>query len=322
MPPITLTIAAPEQGQRLDQVLAQRLGDYTRSRLQKWIKSGGVTVNDLTRPANYRVRAGDRLQVIIPAVQPSPLVPEAVPLDILYEDQDLLVLNKPAGLTVHPGAGCPRGTLVHALLHHCPDLGEVGDVARPGLVHRLDKDTSGVMVAAKTAAAHVALQRQFKARQVAKTYLALAWGRLPGPRGEIVQPIGRHPQQRHKMSVGARRGREAHTSWRLRQVYPGPLSLLEVTLHTGRTHQIRVHLAAAGHPVAGDQVYGGGARRLASVSLEVQPLASLVTRQLLHAWKLAFDHPRTGARLTLTAPLPADFQAALDFLEQLGPCSK
>ncbi len=312
----TLTIDAAEQGQRLDHVLAQRLGGYTRSRLQKWIKAGCVTVNEQERAANYRVRTGDRLRVEIPEPQKSALLPEAVPLDILHEDGDLLVVNKPPGMTMHPGAGCMEGTLVHALLYHCPDLREIGEVSRPGLVHRLDKETSGAVMVAKTAAAHVALQRQFKERRVAKTYLTLVWGRFAEPRGEIVQAIGRHPHLRHKMTVGVRRGREAHTSWRRVREYAGPLTLLEVDLHTGRTHQIRVHLAAAGHAVAGDKVYGGGARRLLEAPAGLAELASLVRRQLLHAGKLAFDHPRSGERLCLCAPLPADFQAALDFLEQ------
>jgi len=308
-----------DQDIRLDQFLAQKLADYSRSRIQQWIKDGFVRVNDRVRPAHYRLRPGDYLTCTIPAVQPWHLTPEAIALDILYEDADLLVLNKPPGLTVHPGAGQRQGTLVHALIHHCPDLEGIGDVQRPGLVHRLDKDTSGVMVVAKSARAFQNLQEQFQAREVDKRYLALVWGRWPEASGTITLAIGRHPSQRHKMAVIGRRRREAATSWRCRQEFPGPFSLLELTLHTGRTHQIRVHMAAAGHPVVGDKVYGGGEKRLAQLPAALAPLRPLVTRQLLHAWRLQFRHPHSGATLQLEAPLPSDFQHVLDFLTHL-PC--
>ncbi|MGQ9920845.1 MAG: RluA family pseudouridine synthase [Desulfobacca sp.] len=302
---------------RLDQFLAQKLTPYSRSRIQQWIKDGHVRVNEQIRPAHYRLRPGDSLTCTIPAIQPWHLTPEAIALDILYEDDDLLVLNKPPGLTVHPGAGQQQGTLVHALIHHCPDLEGIGDVQRPGLVHRLDKDTSGVMVVAKSAQAFQNLQEQFQARQVQKRYLALVWGHWPQASGTITLAIGRHPSQRHKMAVSGSRGRPAATSWHCWQEFPGPFSLLELSLHTGRTHQIRVHMAALGHPVVGDKVYGGGEKRLAYLPADLSPLRPLVTRQLLHAWRLQFQHPRHGAVLQLEAPLPPDFQSVLDFLTHL-----
>jgi 23S rRNA pseudouridine1911/1915/1917 synthase len=314
MTQVALSIEAGDAGVRLDQLLAQKLASFSRARVQKWIRSGLVRVNDLEQPANYRVRVGDQLICTIPEVQPWHLAPESIALDILYEDDDLVVINKPPGLIVHPGAGHSDGTLVNALLHHCPNLEGIGDVQRPGLVHRLDKDTSGVMVVAKTEMAHQFFLQQFKDRKVDKRYLALVWGRVPENKGEITAEIGRHPTQRHKMAVTVRRGRQAATSWQRLQEYPGPLTLLELRLHTGRTHQIRVHMTSLGHPVLGDKVYGGGEKRLLTLLPEMRLLGSLVYRQLLHAWKLHFFHPRRHEELNLTAPLPEDFQIVLDFL--------
>jgi 23S rRNA pseudouridine1911/1915/1917 synthase len=311
---VALSIEAGDEGVRLDQFLAKKLKSISRARVQKWIRAGLVQVNNQERSAHYRLRTGDRLLCTIPVVQPWHLTPESIPLDILYEDDDLVALNKPPGLTVHPGAGKTDGTLVNALLHHCPDLQGIGDVQRPGLVHRLDKDTSGVMVVAKTQAAHQFLQAQFKDRQVEKKYLALVWGTFDADRGDIEAAIGRHPTQRHKMTVTTRGGRQAATSWRRRQEYAGSLTLLELVLHTGRTHQIRVHLNSLGHPVVGDKVYGGGEKRLLTLPPALRPLSFLACRQLLHAWKLVIKHPHRQEGLTLTAPLPADFAEALQFL--------
>lgn len=318
MPDINLAVVPEEQGLRLDQFLVQKLPHLSRSRLQKWIKSGAVHVNEHAQGANYRVRPGDRLTVTVPVVSPSYLAAEPIELAVIYEDDDILVLNKPPGLTVHPGAGCQQGTLVHALLYHCPRLQGIGDVQRPGLVHRLDKETSGVMVVAKTELAHQGLLRQFHDRQVDKIYLALVWGLLVERAGMMDQPIGRHPQQRQKMSVQARHSRAACTEWRRRQTWGGSCSFLEIRLHTGRTHQIRVHMAAAGHPVVGDKVYGGGARRLEHAPAAFAPLQHLVTRHLLHAWTLSFTHPASGVRMTWQAPLATDFQAVLDFLAEIA----
>lgn len=309
-------LVAPERaGTRLDQFLAQSLG-WSRARLQKLLKAGLVTVNGAARPAAYRVRAAETVTVQVPPPEPSHLAPEALALDIIFEDRDLLVLNKPPGLVVHPGAGHRQGTLLNALLHHCPELQEIGEVSRPGLVHRLDKDTSGLLVVAKTALAHQSLVGQFAARETHKTYLALVWGRLAEPEGRIDKEIGRHPSQRHKMSVHARRGKSAATRWRVLQEFPGPLTLVELTIETGRTHQIRVHLASLGHPVLGDATYGGGVSRLAGAP-KLAGLKPLVHRQLLHAWRLEVRHPRSDERLSWEAPLPEDFRAVVDRLKEI-----
>jgi 23S rRNA pseudouridine1911/1915/1917 synthase len=314
---VALNIEARDEGVRLDQFLAQNLPSVSRARVQKWIRSGLIRINDQERNANYRVRTGDIILCTIPPAQPRHLAAESIPLDILYEDADMVALNKPAGLTVHPGAGKTAGTLVNALLHHCPDLQGIGDVQRPGLVHRLDKDTSGVMVVAKTERAHYFFLEQFKERRVDKKYLALVLGKFDAAQGKIDATIGRHPTQRHKMAVSVRGGREAATSWRRLEEFPGPLTLLELTLHTGRTHQIRVHLSSLGHPVVGDKIYGGGEKRLLTLPPAMQPLSSLVCRQLLHAWKLTIRHPCRGEELHLLAPIPEDFQTVLNFLKGL-----
>ena len=314
---LALTIAPEEGGSRLDQVLAQQL-DFSRARLQRWLKAGLVLVNGQTRPPSYKVRAGDAVEVSVPPPEPSPLLPEPLPLEIIYEDRDLLVVNKPPGLVTHPGAGHRTGTLLNALLHHCPDLNEIGDVSRPGLVHRLDKDTSGLLVVAKTDLAHRGLVNQFQKHEVKKKYLALVWGRLPHSQGRIAREIGRHPQERHKMSVHARRGKEAVTFWRVLQEFPGPLTLVELSPQTGRTHQLRVHLTAEGHPILGDAVYGGGAARLKGAPLALSGLRPLVNRQMLHAWQLRFTHPRSGEEVGWEAALPGDFQGVVDYLERCG----
>jgi 23S rRNA pseudouridine1911/1915/1917 synthase len=217
---------------------------------------------------------------------------------------------------VHPGAGHHAGTLLNALVHHCPDLMDIGEVSRPGLVHRLDKDTSGLIVVAKTSLAHAALVAQFQAHAITKQYRALVWGRLPETEGEIDRQVGRHPSVRKKMSVHAKRGKRAVTFWRVLAEFPGPLTLVELTPQTGRTHQLRVHLASLNHPVLGDATYGGGVNRLAGHP-RLQDLKPLIRRQLLHAWRLGITHPRTGEKLTWEAPLPEDFQAVVDKLATL-----
>jgi 23S rRNA pseudouridine1911/1915/1917 synthase len=313
---LALTVAPGEAGSRLDQILARQL-DFSRARLQRWLKAGLVSVNGRARPPSYKVRAGDAIEVAVPAPEPSHLLPEALPLEIVYEDRDLLVVNKPPGLVTHPGAGHRTGTLLNALLHHCPELQEIGDVSRPGLVHRLDKDTSGLLVVAKTDLAHRSLVNQFQKHEVKKKYLALVWGRLPQREGRIAQEIGRHPTERHKMSVHARRGKEAVTRWRVVQEFPGPLTLLELSIETGRTHQIRVHLTSLGHPVLGDATYGGGASRLKASPPALLGLRPLVKRQMLHAWQLRFTHPRSGEEVGWEAGLPGDFQKVMDFLGKI-----
>jgi 23S rRNA pseudouridine1911/1915/1917 synthase len=313
---LAFTVAAPEADARLDQLLTRRL-NWSRARLQKLLKSGRVMVNGEVRPAAYRVRGGDAVLLSVPPPAPSDLTPEALPLDIVFEDRDLLVVNKPPGLVVHPAPGHRGGTLLNALLHHCPELTEIGETSRPGLVHRLDKDTSGLLVVAKTALAHAALVRQFQAREIGKSYLALVWGRLSAAEGCIEKEVGRHPTQRQKMSAHPRRGKAAVTLWRVRREFPGPLTLVELSPKTGRTHQLRVHLASEGHPVLGDATYGGGVSRLMGAPPALRSLKPLVRRQLLHAWRLALSHPRSGEKLKWEAPPPEDFQAVLNSLEGL-----
>jgi 23S rRNA pseudouridine1911/1915/1917 synthase len=313
---LAFTVTDPGTGARLDQYLAQNLG-WSRARLQKLLKTDRVLVNGRPRPASYRVRPGDGVVVTVPPPEPTHLAAEPLPLEILFEDQDLLVVNKPPGLVVHPGAGHRQGTLLNALVHHCPELKDIGEVSRPGLVHRLDKDTSGLLVVAKTALAHTGLVAQFQVHAITKIYQALVWGRLPEAAGRIEKEVGRHPTARQKMSVHARRGKPAITFWRVLQEFPGPLTLVELSPQTGRTHQLRVHLASEGHPVLGDATYGGGVSRLAGHPGLVG-LKGLVHRQLLHAWRLGITHPRTGEKLTWEAPLPEDFQGVLDKLEKLN----
>lgn len=288
-----------EEGQRLDVFLAQRSG-LSRARIQRLIADGQVLLDGHPAKPSAPVGAGQRVRLTVPPAEPLALRPEVIPLDILFEDEDLLVVNKPAGLVVHPGAGRTTGTLVHALLAHCQRLPGIGGVERPGIVHRLDRDTSGVMVVAKTDVAHQSLSNQFKARIVQKRYLALAHGLLVHDRGRVEAPIGRREQDRKRMGVRREGGREARTAYRVLRRLP-EMTLVELHLETGRTHQIRVHLAHIGHPVVGDQVYGGRRERRARGGEEP------AERQMLHAWRLEFRHPRTGAWLAFSAPPPADF---------------
>ncbi|MDB6149989.1 MAG: Pseudouridine synthase [Chthoniobacter sp.] len=280
---------------RLDQFLAGRIPVLSRSRIQDLIREGHVTLDARPTKPNARVRGGEEVSLIEPPPVPIETQGEAIPLDLLFEDEHLLVLNKAAGMVVHPAAGNLDGTIVNALLHHCPTLSGIGGKQRPGIVHRLDKETSGCLVVAKHDAAHQSLARQFAGREVTKIYLALATGRFALRSGRIDAPIGRHPVHRKKMTVvGEGQGRSAQTSYRvLRELESG--TLVECTLHTGRTHQIRVHLKHLGHPLLGDETYG----RRAGFS-----------RQMLHAWRLGFAHPMTAARMDFQAPVPPDFLAA------------
>ena len=297
-------LVAGRDGERLDVFIARSLPELTRSRVRRLIDEGLVTI-DGRRPAKAGValEAGRRVAVTLPPPEPPELQPEAIPLRIVYEDADLLVIDKPAGLTVHPAPGHAAHTLVNALLAYCPELAGVGGEGRPGIVHRIDKDTSGLILVAKNDAAHASLARQLKARQVEKTYLALVRGRPDPPEGAIDAPVGRHPKQRKKQAV-VEGGRAARTRYRVLRALDG-YSLLEVRPETGRTHQIRVHLASIGHPVAGDALYGRGAT------------PPSLRRQFLHAHRLAFSHPRTGARLELEAPLAQDLAFVLEELQRL-----
>jgi 23S rRNA pseudouridine1911/1915/1917 synthase len=293
--------ADTDRGQRLD-VFVARVSGLSRARVQALLGAGRVLVNGLARKPRHQIRPGERVELTIPPVTPLTLTPEAIPLDILYEDDDLLVLNKPPGLAVHPGAGRASGTLVHALLAHCPHLPGIGGVARPGIVHRLDRDTSGVMVVAKTERAHLELSRAFKGRRVQKRYLALVHGELRQAAGRIEAPIGRRPRDRQRMGVRQQGGRDARTAYRVVRRLPGR-TLVEASPETGRTHQIRVHLAHLGHPVVGDQTYGGRRER------RTRGRSGAPGRQMLHAWRLGFHHPVRGAWLEFTAPIPDDLAA-------------
>jgi 23S rRNA pseudouridine1911/1915/1917 synthase len=290
-------VRATDAGARLDRFLADSADEFSRSRIQVLIRDGLVTLNGAVPRARDIVRAGDRIVLIEPPVQAIDLVPEKIVLSVLFEDNDLIVINKPAGISVHPGAGRKRGTLVNALLSHCKNLSGIGGKERPGIVHRLDKETSGCLAAAMNDFAHLDLSRQFAARTVEKIYLVLVAGKLRRGSGTIVAAIARHRVRRKKMAIAREGGREARTDFKVVRS-GGDASLLECRLHSGRTHQIRVHLQHLGHPILGDIVYGG--RK-----------AGKFPRQMLHAWKLAFDHPRTKQRMHFEAPLPEDFKRAM-----------
>lgn len=303
------TVPAEAARVRLDRYLSELFPDQSRSQIQGWIRNGGVLINDSRVKTGHLLRPGDVISVhVATAAQPLRPQPENIPLNIVYEDDDLAVVDKPAGMVSHTGAGAQSGTLVNALLYHLGPL-DTGDAMRPGIVHRLDKLTSGLLVVAKNLESHRALARQFKSREVKKEYLALVYGHPVPAAGTIDLPLGRDLRDRKKISVRSRRRREAVTHY-LEERKIGPFSLLRVRIETGRTHQIRVHLAQMGHPVAGDTLYGGNrARNLADDGL----CAGLrgLQRHFLHAERLEFTHPKTGARLSFTSPLPPELAAFL-----------
>jgi len=296
-------VPAEAAGERLDRHVAARLA-RPRNQVQRWIEAGLVRVNGAAVKTSTPVAAGDRIDCAPPAPSDDRIVPEDAPLPVLHEDPHLVVLDKPAGLTVHPGAGRPTGTLAHRLLARYPEMAGVGGPGRPGIVHRLDKDTSGVLVVARTAAAYERLSRAFAQREVRKLYLAIAYGAPTPPTGRIEAPIGRHPQRRKEMAV-RRTGRPAATSYRTLATASG-ISLLELDLETGRTHQIRVHLKSLGHPLVGDPLYGEA--RWKSLPPSVRSPLQHFPRPALHAWRLAFAHPLTGASLAFEAPIPDDLR--------------
>lgn len=296
-----LELVVGTSGERLDRWLASQLPDHSRAEVQRWIGEGRITIGGKPRKASYRVVAGDSVVVHVPAPADYDVEPEPIPLAIIYEDGDLLVIDKPAGMVVHPAAGHWHGTLVNAVLHHCPDLEGVGGVHRPGIVHRLDKDTSGLILVAKNDRAHRDLQSQFKGREVEKSYLALVQGIVLPSSGEIAAPVGRDVRQRKRMAIVAG-GRPAVTCYEVLGYY-GKHTLLACRPLTGRTHQIRVHLAHVGHPIVGDTVYGG--RRRPPVPCP---------RQFLHAHRIRFRLPGTGETVEFTSCLPADLQSVLHAL--------
>ncbi len=291
-------------GKRLDVALARLEPSLSRAQVQRLIEQGEIeVVGSVAKPA-HKLRLGERIEGRVPEPVPARLEPQAIPLVVLHEDADLVVIDKPAGMVVHPAAGHARGTLVNALLHHCRDLSGVGGELRPGIVHRLDKDTSGVLVAAKHDRAHRALAAQWKQHSIDREYLAFVRGAPRSESGTVDAPIGRHPTDRKRMSTRARIARSAVTHWRIERRLRES-TLLRVRLETGRTHQIRVHMASISLPLLGDPVYGGRGAR---------PAALPIARQALHATVLGFNHPTTGARVRFESPLPADLLALLEAL--------
>ena len=307
------SITPEDVGARLDRYLTQQLPTHSRAYLQHLIEQKQILVDGRMAKPGYRLRAGERITVTLPPPKPSGVLPEPIPLDVLYEDAHLLVLNKAAGMVVHPSPGNVSGTLVNALLAHCTQLSGIGGVERPGIVHRLDKDTSGAIVVAKDDATHRSLARQFAERQVKKRYLAIVCGDIRDAEGMIDAAVGRHPVYRQKMSTHTRVGRQAVTEFHVLERF-GLYTLVELCPHTGRTHQIRVHMAAVGHPLLGDPTYGRYRKELQRSPLAHQ--LSWFRRQALHAWTLGFVHPASGEWLECHAPLPADLELLLATLRR------
>jgi len=308
-------VTATEAGTRLDVFLAARIPSLTRSRIQKLIDRGLVQVRGRKAKAGRKLTAGEAVRLVHPPPVEERLVAEDLPLGILYEDQDIAVVVKPAGMVVHPAAGNVRGTLVNALLYRLRNLSGIGGVLRPGIVHRLDKGTSGIMVVAKNDAAHKGLTDQFRKREVRKVYSALVYGDMRGDEGVVDLAVGRHPRDRKRMSAKSPRGREALTRWRVAERF-GAVTLLEVEIKTGRTHQIRVHLNTIGHPVVGDRTYGNP-RRLASVTdRDLRAKLAGMKRQALHAGKLGFHHPLSRSCMEFASPLPEDMETLIRYLRE------
>lgn len=306
----TVRVEQSRPFERLDAWLRKRLPEFSRGTIQRLIEQGYITVNGKIVKPTHAPRAGEEILVRRPEPTPAEAQPEDIPLDVIYEDDRLLVINKPAGLVVHPGAGHDCSTLVNALLHHCRGaLSGIGGVARPGIVHRLDKDTSGCMVVAKTDETHNALSAQFAGRKVRKLYQAIVCGHVEPPEGDIRAAISRHSSHRKRMAVNEEAGREAHTSYRVLKLLRHA-TWVEARLHTGRTHQVRVHFKFLGHPLVGDYIYGNRHNQ------RIEDLTKYrAARHMLHAAHLAFEHPLTGKTMEFDAPLPPDFSDALSALK-------
>jgi 23S rRNA pseudouridine1911/1915/1917 synthase len=316
---LSATVEAAERGERLDRLLARRFGDLSRTRLKHLVEAGLVSVDGATiKDPSLRVKPGQLCELTVPAPVADAPEAQAMPLDIRYEDADLIVLEKPAGLVVHPAPGNPDRTLVNALLAHCGEsLAGIGGVRRPGIVHRLDKDTSGLMVVAKTGRAHAALAADFAARRIERTYLAITWG-VPQPReGEISGAIGRNPANRKTMAVVTRGGRSAITHYRVLRLFKDAAALVECKLATGRTHQIRVHLAEHGNPLMGDPVYGRSRGRRRALAAPLRSVIESFPRQALHAASLGLRHPATGEWLQFQSGLPNDMRQLTEILERI-----
>ena len=315
-------ISEEDEDLRLDVFLSSRPISLSRARIQSLIKDGYVRVNSHPAKPSYKLKAGDRIHLSIPPVAVLALEPEPVAFGVVYEDESLIVVDKPAGLVVHPAPGHSTGTLVHGLLMHCRDLSGVGGLLRPGIVHRLDKDTSGLMVAAKSQVAHESLAEQFKSGRVKKEYVAIVHGRVRGEKGKIDLPIARHPRRRKEMSVALSGGRRALTLWEKVDEFQTGFSFLSLSLKTGRTHQIRVHLSHMGHPVAGDATYGYGRNWWRLHPLHQKGLLPVVQRQMLHSRRLGFFHPTRRQYVEFESPPAEDMAAILHVLRSLDSKDK
>lgn len=321
---ISFEIGGVESGQRLDVFLAQEDTGLSRSQVKNVVEEGAVMVNGLAPKVSQKLKEGDVVELTLKPAKDAIAVAQNIPLDIVYEDEAIIVVNKPAGMVVHPAVGNPDNTLVNALLFHCKNLSGIGGVIRPGIVHRLDKETSGLIVAAKTDEAHRSLSAQFEKHEVQKTYHALVWGDVKGNTGEIFLPVGRHATARKKMSTKSRRGKDALTLWKVQERY-GIATLLEVEIKTGRTHQIRVHLSSRGYGVIGDSVYGGSGKTRDIKDAGLKSALKKLNRQALHAAKLSFLHPLTGQRVIFASDMPDDLHElcqALRNFSGISPASK
>ncbi len=307
-----------DSNKRLDSFIDEKLTDISRSRAKKLILAGFVSIGSAKLKASFRVEVGDEVIVEIPPPTESSAVAQKIPLDVIFEDSDIIIVNKAAGMVVHPAAGHPDGTLVNALLAHCDDLSGIGGELKAGIVHRLDLGTSGVMVAAKNDIAHRSLADQFKDRTVKKIYGALILGSMPSDEGELNDPIGRSKGDRKKMSAHTSKARNALTEWRVLEEFDGLASWVEIRLRTGRTHQIRVHFAEAGHPLIGDPLYGGEKKAKRLPEGEVRNAATRFERPALHAWRLEIDHPKSGDRMKFEVPIPEDLNDLLKVFRRLN----
>lgn len=309
------TVLPHEAGLRLDIYLSGKDPALSRSQAKRMVDEGNVRVNRVSTKVGYRLKIGDVISLLKREPKADRVLPQDIPLCIVYEDPHIIVIDKPAGIVVHPAAGNNQGTLVNALLFHCMDLSGIGGVLRPGIVHRLDKNTSGLLVVAKSDEAHRELSRQFKQHEVRKIYKVLVYGDPKEDKGIIDEPVGRHPTERKKMSIRSRRGKNALTHWRVLERY-GFVTLLEINIKTGRTHQIRVHLTAAGYPVVGDSIYGSPKRANAADNPILRTKLKSMKRQALHAAEIGFVHPITRQGMVFSSPLPADIEDLCDYFRK------
>ena len=313
--PVFLKVTAEEEGQRLDGYLVDKKILPSRSQIQRLIEEAKIKINGFSSKASYKIKALDTISIEVPEPSESVLRPEDLPIDIVYEDDDVIVVNKSAGMIVHPGAGHKHSTLVNALLFHCKFLSGVGGVMRPGIVHRIDKNVSGLLVVAKNDQAHLTLSAQFKTKAIRRIYKGLMYGRMETQHGSFNLPIGRHPIHRKRMSTHTKRGKPALTIWDVVTAYD-QMSLMKISLETGRTHQIRVHFSDAGHPIVGDLTYGGKNRAKHLIDPKLKQAVEKLPALLLHAQTLSFQHPTTQKVMTFEAPLPSYFQTVLGILHE------